>query len=84
MSQVQTLVKDAKQKLPLPYVVDYPVAASDLPKEILNMLGGDIPIVLDIRELDQILAGRVMRGRPKFNQNELGEASAYRRASGAS
>jgi hypothetical protein len=71
MSQVQTLVKDAKQKLPLPYVVDYPVAASDLPKEILNMLGGDIPIVLDIRELDQILAGRVMRGRPKFDQNEF-------------
>jgi hypothetical protein len=70
MTQIQTFIKEGSRKTELPYMVDYPVNAMQLTEALQAAFEGDIPPEVAISELDQILAGRNLRGRPKTDPND--------------
>ena len=63
MTQIQDMVKDAcKGKPDVSYLAELPFSATSLPDDLKDRYKGDIPIDVDIPELDSILAGRKARG----------------------
>jgi hypothetical protein len=71
MDQIQTFIKAGmKHREHLPYIVNYPISAEDLPDGIKAEFGGTLPPVVHNTDLDTILAGMKQRGRKKQNESD--------------
>jgi len=70
MDKLQIMIKTQPENEELEYIVDFPATAEDLPAKHKKALGAPLPIGVDIPELDSILGGSKMRGRPKNNAKD--------------
>ena len=71
MDKIKAFIKAGRPKsTEAVYLVDYPVAAKDLPASLQKLAfgDGDLPVEVNIPELDQILAGMKQRGRDKLKE----------------
>jgi hypothetical protein len=65
MDRIQEFVKAVPRNASIPWLEHYPVSAADLPEDMRKALypSGDLPVVVEMPELDTILKGHKMKGR---------------------
>ena len=72
MDKIQMFLKGQPRHADLPYIVHYPCEAQELPKSVKDRAypSGDLPVTVDIPELNMVLGDAKMRGRKKDNTPE--------------
>ena len=65
MDRIQEYIKSVPRNVSTPWLDNFPVSAAELPQEMISMLypDGNLPVVVEMPELDAVLKGHKMKGR---------------------
>jgi hypothetical protein len=70
MDKIQSMLQSLPRRTELEFIEIYPASPSDLTVHFHAQYGKHLPPTLDIPELDMVLSGKSMRGRPKTPTKE--------------